>query len=166
MTPENYSFAVSNEGEVWDEENRQGLDADRPPKEARCFSRGLWEEYSLAQKLPPVQWLLYRRWAEVDALCHPCMQVWATINDGVPHVWLSIEFIVDNEEDTRRVQHFAQQVGGIFWTLFEDPYDDGLSVQYEVDIDVLELPTCQVQELMNKVKALLRGFEDILNVPM
>jgi hypothetical protein len=163
QTPEDYSFVVNSDGDVAVGNRFVDTSIDGP----RQFSRWLREEYWLAQELTQVQWLLKRRCDQVAVLNHPWMQVWATINDDVPHLWLSVEFIVENDADTERVKQFAEQVGGIFWLLFEDPFENGTSMQYEVDIDVLGMDDDEIQELMDAVHALLNpGFKDLVNVPL
>ena len=168
MTPKDFSFVVTTIGEISDIEKKQYniLPRNIYP-ELKQLDYSLRQQYDLAHQLTPVQWLLVQRRDEVDVLNHPWTQVWATINQGIPHVWIATEFIVETKEDKEAVIWFSTQVGGILWLLCEDPREDGKSMQYEVDVDVLGKTDKEIQKIMDEMYALLNpNFEYLINIPM
>jgi hypothetical protein len=152
MDISNYTFVVNNEGEVFDKEN--GVEfytmGNYQPDLIKHFNGWLRRDYEMAQQLTPMQWMLYQRWRQVSEMVfrvtgYGPIRTWATINDdGVPHLWLSCEFIVSSDEQRGVVEAYAEEIGGICWLLIEDPLEDGSSMQYSVDVDVLGLEDDEV----------------------
>lgn len=94
-------------------------------------------------------------------------RLWAARNEDEACVWLSVEWFASTDETKKMVQKFTETVGGYFWVLCEDPFEEELGcIQYCVDINVIDLTPIELMKKIIEVCELIGKYNNTPNLSL